>query len=79
MRTWNDLHADDLADLSRRSRPRVGRGFHCGHVAAEKRGYVSAADFFLAVKRNVRGFEGGVRRFKQGAQNLAFDHSNRLL
>ena len=73
------MDADDLADLRRGGRSGIRRRFHCGHVTTEETGHVTAADFFPADQHDVGGLEAGVADLEQGAQSLAFDHSNCLL
>src|SRR5579883_2785531 len=79
MRAGNHLHADNLADLRRRSSAGVGRGLHAGDVTAQEYGHITAADLFPAGESHVRRFERRVCRLEGRAQTLGFDHPDCLL
>src|SRR5690349_19435246 len=79
VRARDDLHGHYGTHSCGGGGTRIGRSLHAGDVAAEENRAVTAANLFPASKRDVRGLEGGIRRFEQGAESLAFDHSNCLL
>src|ERR1041385_6685648 len=54
VRAGDYLHAYNLSDLRCRSGTRISRCLDCRHVATEKAGYISAADFFPANQDYVR-------------------------
>src|SRR5215216_6413116 len=55
VRARNHLHAHHRADLRRGGGAGVSCCFHAGDIAAEKRSYVAAADFFPTGEVHVRG------------------------
>jgi hypothetical protein len=79
MRPGNHLDGHDRADLGGGGGTSIGGGLDTGDVTTEKAGDIAGTDFFPAGEIDVGGLEGGVGRFEERAQTLAFDHSNCLL
>src|SRR5262245_20391115 len=72
---WNDLHADDLADSPSGCGAGVGRAFHRGHIARDKRRDEPAAHLVPADKLDIGRLEHRIGRFEQGNEALRFNHS----
>jgi len=70
MRSRNDLHAEDFADLAGGGRTGVDGGFHRGDVARDHDGHIARADFVPSDQLHVGRLERGVSRLNQGHKPL---------
>ena len=71
----NDVDGDDLANLARRRRAGVGRGFDRADVAANHDRDEAAADLLPANEPHVCSLDHGVGGFDGADESFRFDQS----